>query len=205
MSQIKNIIFDLGGVLLNLDYNKTSVAFQKLGVANFDDLFTQFKANTLFEDLETGKISNESFYETIQQYCRPGVTRQEMESAWNAMLLDYREESLIYLTQLKQRYNLFLLSNTNRIHLAAIQALFTSQMGEKPLLDDYFTKAYYSHIIQMRKPYVSTYEFVLQDGNMLASETLFIEDSIQNVEGAKELGIQTLLLLPAEKIENLGL
>lgn len=205
MSQIKNIIFDLGGVLLNLDYNKTSVEFQKLGVTNFDDLFTQFKANTLFEDLETGKISDEQFYTTISKYCKPGVTAAEIQFAWNAMLLDYREESLSYLTQLKKRYNIFLLSNTNSIHLAAIQSLFIRQMGEKPLLDDYFIKAYYSHIIQMRKPYVSTYEYVLKDSNMLAAETLFIEDSIQNVEGAKEAGIQTHLLLPTEKIENLGL
>jgi putative hydrolase of the HAD superfamily len=67
MSQIKNIIFDLGGVLLNIDYNKTSIAFKKLGVVNFDELYAQSKANELFENLETGLISNEDFYIAIEK------------------------------------------------------------------------------------------------------------------------------------------
>lgn len=201
MTQIKNIIFDLGGVLIDLDYDKTSTEFKKLGVENFDELYTQFKANELFEDIETGKISDQDFYSTISKYCSPGTTQQEMETAWNAMLLDFRVETLGTLKRLKERYKLFLLSNTNSIHIAAFKKIFTVDTG-LPLLDVFFDKCYYSHLIQMRKPYEETYQYVLQDAGIKATETLFIEDSIQNIEGAKKVGIQTHLLLAPEKIED---
>ena len=202
MPQIKNIIFDLGGVLLNIDYNKTAQAFQQLGVTNFDELYSQYKANPLFEELETGKISEAAFYQAIEQYCRPATSQKDIENAWNAMLLSFRTESLDFLVSLKDRYNLFLLSNTNSIHLKAFQQIFTTETG-KASLDNYFTKCYYSHIIQMRKPYMDVYQFVLQEGNMNAEETLFIDDSINNVNTAKELGMQVHHLLATEKIEDL--
>ncbi len=202
MAPIKNIILDLGGVLLDLDYKLTSLEFQKLGVTNFDDLFTQFNANDLFEQLETGKISNQIFYDSIIQYCKAGTTQQEIEKAWNAMLLGFRTETIQTLQLLKQKYRLYLLSNTNSIHLAAFKKIFTADTGT-PLLDVYFDKCYYSHEIQMRKPYVATYQYVLKDGGMQAEETLFIDDSIQNIDGAKEVGIQTHLLLPTERLEDL--
>ncbi|MGG9970936.1 HAD family hydrolase [Ferruginibacter sp. SUN002] len=204
MAHIKNIIFDLGGVLLDLDYHKTSIAFQKLGVTNFDELFSQFKANELFENIETGKISDEDFYDAVEKYCYPGTTRLQIEAAWNAMLLGFRVEALETLKDLRKKYRLFLLSNTNNIHLTAFKKIFTADTG-LPSIDVFFDKAYYSHLIQMRKPYETTYHFVLDDAGIIADETLFIEDSIQNVEGARAVGIHTHLLLPAERIEDLHL
>ena len=201
MTQIKNIIFDLGGVLINLDYNKTSLEFKKLGATDFDNLYTQFKANELFENIETGKVSDEEFYDEISQHCRPGTTQKEMEFAWNAMLLDFRVETLATLKQLRKRYKLFLLSNTNSIHIEAFKKIFTADTG-LPSLDTFFDKSYYSHLIHLRKPYEETYNFVLQDAGINAAETLFIEDSVQNIEGAKLVGIQTHLLLAPEKVED---
>lgn len=203
MPQIKNIIFDLGGVLLDVDYHKTSAEFQKLGVANFDDLFAQFKASPLFEDLETGQISDEFFYTAILQHCIPGTTQQEVAYAWNAMLGNYRAASLAHLETLKGQYNLFLLSNTNAIHIDEAKIIFAKQFGTAKTLDGYFDKAYYSYVINKRKPYADIYQFVLADGNMKAAETVFIDDSYNNLETAQGLGIHTHLLLPSEKIEDL--
>lgn len=204
MKGVKNIILDLGGVLIDIDYNKTADAFKKLGAERFDDLYSQTGAEKLFEDLETGKISENDFYKEMQQHCYPGTTYSQIEAAWNEILLDFRIPSLDYLETLKEKYNLFLLSNTNEIHKKSFDKTLHNETG-KESLDEYFIKSYYSHILHMRKPYVATYEFVLHDGNMKAGETLFIDDSIVNIHGANDAGLKTHLLLPAEKIERLGL
>jgi putative hydrolase of the HAD superfamily len=117
------------------------------------------------------------------------------------MLLNFRPNALNTIEQLRKKYKLFLLSNTNSIHLEAFKKIFTANTGV-PSLDIYFDKCYYSHLIKKRKPYVSTYEFVLKDADIIAEETLFIEDTIQNIEGANAAGIQTHWLLSSEKIED---
>jgi HAD superfamily hydrolase (TIGR01509 family) len=204
MATIKNIIFDLGGVLLNIGYDKTSAAFRDLGIENFDELFSQFKSNDLFEKLETGKISEENFYKAVLQYSPIALKKNEIETAWNAMLLDFRIKSLDFLETISSKYNLFLLSNTNSIHHKAFLEILKNETG-KLTLDTYFKRSYYSHVMGMRKPYTETYQFVLNNCNIIAEETLFIDDSINNIEGAKETGIVTHHLLAWENIENLGL
>lgn len=204
MQAIKNIIFDLGGVLLNIDYHKTADAFKSLGVHQFDELYSQANANHLFEALETGDISEDHFYQEIEQYCGPGTTRQQIQLAWNAILLDFRMDSLSVLESVKDKYNLYLLSNTNSIHLTEFNKILLNETGQTSL-DAYFRKSYYSHIIRMRKPYAATYQWVLNDGRMIAEETLFIDDSINNIKGAAEAGLQTHHLLPGEKIGDLKL
>jgi putative hydrolase of the HAD superfamily len=204
MENIKNVIFDLGGVLLNVDYHKTADAFKALGAAQFDELYSQANANHLFEALETGEISEDEFYLQIYKYCKPGTHVDEMRSAWNAILLDFRKDSLNVVEKLKKKYNLFLLSNTNSIHLTAFNKSLLETTGNASL-DQYFIKSYYSHIIRMRKPYIETYNWVLKDGMMKAEETLFIDDSINHINGAIEAGIKTHLLLPTETIGDLKL
>ncbi|MDO9373652.1 MAG: HAD family phosphatase [Bacteroidota bacterium] len=204
MAAIKNIIFDLGGVLLNIDYKKTSRAFTDLGVAGFDDLYSQVTANHLFEALETGEISDEAFYAEMAPHCAPDTSVLQMQQAWNRILLDFREGSLEFLKQLRERYNIYLLSNTNSIHLQEFNRILQAQTGEASL-DEFFTKSYYSHIMKKRKPYPETYKWVLDDAGIEAEETLFIDDSINNIKGAMVAGLQTHLLLPNEKIEDLGL
>jgi putative hydrolase of the HAD superfamily len=204
MENIKNVIFDLGGVLLNVDYHKTADAFKALGAAQFDELYSQANANHLFEALETGEISEDEFYLQIYKYCKSGTHIDEIQSAWNAILLDFRKDSLDVLEKLKSKYNLFLLSNTNSIHLTAFNKSLLETTGNASL-DQYFIKSYYSHIIRMRKPYIETYNWVLKDGKMKAEETLFIDDSINNINGAIAVGIQTHLLLPTETIGDLKL
>ena len=120
------------------------------------------------------------------------------------MLLSFRKESFHFLLSIKKKYQLFLLSNTNSIHLREFNKIFASEIPGASL-DSYFTKTYYSHLIHRRKPDYLTYQFVLDDAGIGGEETLFIDDSIQNIVGAKEAGVSTHLLLPEEKIETIGL
>lgn len=202
MEVIKNIIFDLGGVLLNIDYQKTINAFKKLGFARFDEMYSALKLNNTFDDLETGNISEESFYEYMHQEAPQPMRTEQLTEAWNAMLLSFRKESLDFLQDLRKRYRVFLLSNTNVIHKRAIDNLFKSQTGQESL-DSFFEKAYYSHIAGMRKPGEKIFEYVLKDAGINAGETLFIDDLKPNITTAKALGLQVHLLLPTEKIEEL--
>ncbi|MFT3682200.1 MAG: HAD family phosphatase [Ferruginibacter sp.] len=201
---IKNIIFDLGGVLIDIDYHKTSAAFKRLGVKNFDEQYSQAGADKLFEALETGTITDGEFFARMHPYCDPATTHQQIEDAWNEILLSFRLPSLAFLDSVKDKYRIFLLSNTNSIHKRAFDIILKNETGFDSL-DHYFIKSYYSHLLHQRKPYVTTYRFVLEDGEMQAEETLFIDDSPVNIEGAREAGLQTHLLLPSEKIESLGL
>ena len=200
MPVIRNIIFDLGGVLVDIDYHLTAKAFKKIGFSNFDELYTQYVATELFENFETGKISEEDFYAEIMKIDTNGNDKNTIMAAWNAMLLDFRTSSFDFLQTL-QGYNLYLLSNTNTIHLAEFNRIFSEQTGY-PELDGFFTRAYYSHKIGLRKPYKEVYKYVMQDAGIKAEETLFIDDSSHNIEGASSVGIQTHLLLPGEKIED---
>ncbi len=204
MAAIKNIIFDLGGVLLDIDYYKTADAFKALGVKHFDDYYSQADANDLFESLETGKITEEVFYTTMQQFCSPGTDHEQIQTAWNAMLLSFRKESLEYLTALKSRYRLFLLSNTNSIHHTAFIEKFEKEIGGTSF-DGCFTKTWYSHLIHRRKPYPETYQFVLEDAGLNGEETFFVDDSYKNIEGAKQAGLHTHFLQGNERIEMLNI
>ena len=204
MQHIKNIIFDLGGVLLDIDYHKTAQAFIQLGATNFEQFYSQTTANTLFENLETGHITDDAFYAAMQAHCRQGTSYQQIQTAWNAILLDFRKESIAYLQLLKTRYNLYLLSNTNYIHHQAFQLKLQQQLGFQSV-NDFFITAYYSHEIKRRKPYQATYQFVIDSLQIKPDQTLFIDDSLINIAPAAAIGIQTHLLLPTQKIEQLGL
>ena len=195
---VKNIIFDLGGVLLNIDFNKTQNAFAELGVTNFIDLYTQFHSTPLFVDYETGKISDEKFIEGIRSSAGIPLSDEDVTTAWNALLLDFPIERLQFLEKLKSKYRLFLLSNTNALHHVVFQKTVLELSGKA--FDDYFEKAYYSHSMGMRKPGVEIYEWVLKQNNLLAQETLFIDDTYANIEGAKKTGLHTIFLEPPMKL-----
>jgi putative hydrolase of the HAD superfamily len=202
MAATKNIIFDLGGVLLDIDYQQTINAFEKLGLQHFEAMFSQFKADALFEKLETGHVSETDFYEAIKERTTLALTNEEIDHAWNALILNFRTGSLQLLEHLSANYKLYLLSNTNSIHLKFFKKLFTEETG-KPLLDEYFIKAWYSNEVGLRKPGAQIFEYVLRDENLEAQETLFIDDTWINIEAAQKLGFKTHHLLPTERIELL--
>lgn len=204
MSQIKNIVFDLGGVLLDIDLTKTEAAFDKLGIKDFKNNYSLNKADKLFDNLETGKITAADFYNGIRSISSVSLTDEAIRNAWNALLLDFRTSSLQWMEQNSHRFNFYLLSNTNHIHHVCFSEHFKQQTG-KPNFDDYFTKAYYSHNVGLRKPDAAIFEFVLNDAGIAAAETLFIDDLLKNIEAAKAVGIKTHHLLADERIESLGL
>src|SRR5205085_3530798 len=113
----KNLIFDLGGVLMNIDFDKLTHAFQKLGFPNFDKMYSQFTVDNFFEKFETGEVSEEQFYTVLQKIANKGVSKNDITNALNSMFLDFRMESFQCIQQIDGRYKLFLLSNTNPIHM----------------------------------------------------------------------------------------
>ena len=121
MKEIKNIIFDLGGVLLNLDYSRTIREFQKLGIVNFEKLYSQKNQSSIFDDLETGKINPQDFISNIDTFSTKKTDEKDIIVAWNAMLLDLPPERLNFIKSLKAKYKIFLLSNTNEIHIDSFE------------------------------------------------------------------------------------
>jgi glucose-1-phosphatase len=203
MAELKNIIFDLGAVLINIDYKKTERAFIALGFENFEAMYSQFTADAIFEKLETGKITNEDFYNKLISLNNKNITPTQVKNAWNEIILDWRLESLHFLETLTPKYKLFLLSNTNAIHHEFFHKSLLEE-ANRVEIDSLFTKAYYSHEIHLRKPNADIFEFVAKDSNINIAETLFIDDSSNNIDAAKLLGFKTHLLLEGERIENLN-
>ena len=204
MEKAEAIIFDLGAVILDIDYNLTRTAFEKLGVLHFDDMYSQKTADMLFRKLETGKIADDDFYVEFNNCTGLQLSPLEIKEAWCAMLLDFRENSLLFLDVLKPKYRLFLLSNTNHIHIPELYKIYNRKKRSKPF-PEFFEKAYYSSEIGLRKPDAECYQWVLNEQNLVPEKTIFIDDSLQNVEAAKLLGMQTVWLQPGMYIEDLDL
>lgn len=204
MQPIKNIIFDLGGIFLNLAYPRTEKAFIDLGVINFPTLYTQHFASDIFELLETGKITPEEFYEGFRNAAGVELMDDQIRDAWNAMLLDFPVERIEWLDKIKKRYKIFLFSNTNKIHYDWFVETYQKNTGRENF-DDNFIKAYYSHTLGLRKPYPASFTTILDEQGINASETLFIDDTISNIEGAKQAGLQTIHLVPPASVIDLKL
>ena len=217
MAELQNIIFDLGGVLLNIDYEKTSRAFHTLGFPAFENMYSQFTADRLFQKLETGAISEQDFYRIlIEARLREqggkedkretegggNIFPEEVKHAWNSMLLDWRTPSLHFLEKLGLKYRLFLLSNTNAIHMDQFNRSLKEQTG-RDSIDGLFTKTYYSHLVNLRKPGEDIFEYILKDAGIVPAETLFVDDSANNIETAGKMGFRTHLLKAGELIEGL--
>lgn len=182
-------MFDLGGVLLNIDYQRTEKAFVDLGISNFNELYSQAQQSNLFDDFETGRISPKEFRNRLREITGINLTDHEIDKAWNAMLLDFPTERIELLKSLKHKgYGLFLLSNTNQIHYVAYTKYMQQELGI-PGLEPFFIRSFFSHEIGKRKPEVETFNWALAEGDMKPEETLFIDDSIQHIEGAKNAGI----------------
>lgn len=200
----KNIIFDLGGVLLNIDFKLTSNAFKELGVHHFDEMFTQHFSNPLFELLETGKIDEAAFYEAFRKEAGLPLTNEQIRDAWNALLLDFPAERIEWLEKIARQYRIFLFSNTNQIHYDCFIQHFSNSFNGKDF-NDFFEKAYYSQFLGLRKPYPASFQAIVNEQEILPSETLFIDDTLKNIEAASQLGFQTIHLLSPTSVLDLKL
>lgn len=195
MRGIKNIIFDLGGVILNLDNRRTEDALTNLGVKDLRQYFGHGHAASFFVDYEIGKITDRQFIDAIRGLAGPEASDQAIIDGWNALLLDFPPERIQLLRELRKTYRIFLFSNTNALHLAALRLRYTDTFGPGTL-DDHFERTYYSHLMGMRKPDRSAFEYILRENGLAGPETLFVDDAIVNVEGAEQAGLRGLYLRP---------
>ncbi|KAG0362248.1 hypothetical protein BGZ54_008703 [Gamsiella multidivaricata] len=189
---IKNIIFDLGNVILRLDQSATASGFKALGATNFPTLSHHSSSQTIV-DYETGKISSGDFRALVRSSVGlpETVADEQFDQVWNAMLLDFPKGRLELMRTLKKDfgYNVYLLSNTNAIHIEYVDKVCLADY-EEDSLHPFFDKIFYSHEIGHRKPSKAAFEHILQAQGLIASETLFLDDMLENVEAAKSCGLQ---------------
>jgi len=197
MKNCKAVIFDLGGVLLNIDYLLTVVAFNELGVENADLLYSKKIQNPIFDKIEVGAITPKEFLDALQKECK-NASIDQVENAWNSMLLDLPENRLDYIKKLKNNYQIFLLSNTNEIHITA----FKNKIGTEKwkVFSSVFDKIYLSHEIGFRKPGEGAFQIILEENKLNPNEVLFIDDSPQHIKAAKNLGLNCYYLKKGEDI-----
>ena len=192
-SSIKNLLFDLGGVIINIEPIRVAKQFSVLSGKDLSFIRQQIEERRVFHNYEIGKWSDAEFRNSINHMLELSLTDQQIDDIWNSMLLDIPKERIDLLLSLRKQYNLYLLSNTNQIHINAVNAILHQTCGV-PVLEDLFDKTYYSHLIHLYKPAADCYTYVLQDSTLLPEETLFIDDNEDNIRGAKQLGIQTVHL-----------
>jgi putative hydrolase of the HAD superfamily len=199
--KIKNIIFDLGGVIINLDIRATASAFKKLGLDDFDKVYSQLSQSNLVDQFDKGIINEDDFFNGIKKQFNLQHTRQQLEQAWNAMLLDFPRRRMESLKKYREEYRTFLLSNTNETHIREFHRTLHQNIGVRDL-EEFFEKVYYSCRTGMRKPDKEIFELVLKENKLDPAETLFIDDTIHHVEGAKRLGINAILLGKGEEFDD---
>ena len=190
---IKNIIFDLGGVILDLDLEAAYHEFGQLSGLPIDQVVSRTRGLMLFEDYETGAISSAAFRQQLNELLEMQATDQEIDHAWCAMLGGIPDNRLNLVAGLRKNYRTFVLSNTNEIHVR--------QFNYR--LQGHFEKVYYSHEMRLRKPNIEIYEVVLSEQSLDATETLFIDDTLSNIKGAERLDIKTFHLERPDQLTQL--
>jgi len=195
---IKNIIFDFGNILLNIEPNLSAKAFTELGIREGADFWGSRASSEMLIGLEKGAISPDEFRTAALEMLVPGVTPQQIDDAWNALLLDLPAKRVELLKSLGKKYRLFLLSNSNQIHYECYMGRFEKEFGFR--MDDLFEKLWFSHHLGMVKPDPEIFRYVLNDADLKPEETLFIDDTLVHVEAARALGINAWHLLPEEDI-----
>jgi glucose-1-phosphatase len=200
ISGIKNIIFDLGGVIIDIRYDETIEQFKKLGFTDFQNIYSLLKQTRLFDLLETGKIPPQAFRMEMRKF-QNHLTDEQIDTAWSAMIGNMPWYNIPLIKTIRKHYRTFLLSNTNAIHIEYFIKQLEKTFKLNPL-PEMFEHTYYSHEMGCRKPDIEAYEFVLRDSGLIASETLFIDDLDLNIEGAKNAGL-IAYHLKDEKIHSL--
>lgn len=199
-AQLPNLLFDFGGVLINIDYGLTLAAMRRHG-SSIE--FTQAAQAELFDQLETGRLSPAQFRAGLRQHYQLTATDAELDAAWNAMLLDVPAERLALLAELRAKgHQTALLSNTNHIHIEEINRRLKAQYGLVHGIADCLDQVFYSQQVGWRKPGEEIFRHALRTLNWKAEETLFIEDSPQHIATARRLGLHTLFLTPPLTLQD---
>lgn len=184
----KAVLFDLGGVLIDIDYHATERAFEQLGVADFKERYTQLAQNELFDRFECGEISPQHFVNLLLPYTQSGTSPNQVVAAWNAMLGTFPSEKMNMLSRLVKTTPLFMLSNTNELHWIEVKRAW-QKVTTQPM-QHFFSAIYLSHEIGKRKPHPETFVWICQQMGFEPADVLFIDDSPQHIEGATQAGLQ---------------
>jgi len=190
LSTINTLLFDLGGVVLNIAPQKTIEAFTKLGLTDIQNQITHGHHSGLFKAFEQGSITETEFILEIRKEILTEATDQEIIQAWNAMLLDMPIQRVQIIEKLKEKYRVYLLSNTNSIH----RSCFDTSARAYDKLSQLFHQVYYSYELKVSKPDKRAFEKVIEASGLTPATTLFLDDSPQNIETAKAMGFQTVLI-----------
>ena len=188
MDKIKNIIFDLGGVILTLDRSEAVRRFESIGLDCAEELLDPYHQKGIFLDFEEGKLSDIEFYDEVRKLAGKSISDEDIIYSWLGFIQDTPAYKLEMLEELKKSYNLYLLSNTNPAIMSWASSPQFSEKGK--CLDEYFNKLYLSYKIKMTKPHSKIYEYLIQDAGIIPSETLFIDDGTANIEAGKALGMR---------------
>ena len=198
----KNILFDLGGVILDINVQATLKQFYELGFPAELMQFPNSMTTDLYFRYETGKLDTEQFRNEIRKAAGVEMTDHAFDEAWNAMLVRFPEERIALLKRLSKRYNLYMLSNTSSLHVKVFEKMYLEVAGEP--MQEVFKKIYYSHEIGWHKPDLEAWEYVLNDAHIKAEETLFLDDNIHNIKASQELGFQAIHIHERIQLMNLG-
>lgn len=202
MENIKNIIFDYGNVIFSLDFLKGHAAWKELGINNAADFFGHKQQDEIFDKFDRGEVSADQFRDYIRQKTdNPELRNDQINAAWNSMLLGIEDGNHELLLRLKDKYRTFLLSNINEIHYEYIMNYLKTDFGFDGN-DHIFEKTYYSHLTGKRKPESAIFELVLNENNLDPAQTLFIDDSPQHLATAQKLGIQTFLMTAPDTLQE---
>lgn len=184
----KAVLFDLGGVLIDIDYRATERAFEQLGVSDFKERYTQLAQNELFDRFECGEISPQHFVNLVLPFAQSGTSPNQVVAAWNAMLGSFPLEKIRLLERLSTTTPLFMLSNTNELHWIEVKRAW-QKVTTQPM-QHFFSAIYLSHEIGKRKPHPETFIWVCEQMGFEPADVLFIDDSPQHIEGATQAGLQ---------------
>ncbi len=188
---IKNILFDFGGVIVSLNKQQALDRFTEIGFPNIQEYLGEFRQKGIFLEYEEGKISPEEFYKEFRRLSGSTASDAEIDSGWLAFLAGIPEYKFQLLKDLRKKYNVYLLSNTNP---SVMGWAFTKDFSPEGLnIGDFFDKCYLSYEIGSAKPDREIFDFILADSKMDPSETLFLDDGKANVEIGQKLGFQTYM------------
>lgn len=189
MPAIQNIIFDFGNVLFDLDLDSIGRHLRQLSGDRYEQAYRQLQHDKVFELYETGGLSTEEFIDAIRHAGQGTLSAEQIVAVWNSIFIGMPRERFDLLLQLRQQYQVFLLSNINELHADWIDAYLLREHGITDFQSRYFDGVYYSHLIRLRKPEPEIYEYVLADAELNPAQTLFFDDMDINVEAARRLGI----------------
>lgn len=193
---IKSIIFDLGGVILDIDSRLTVDAFRQLGANNPESMFTNAEQVQLLNNFDCGLVTPQEFRDEVRRVLGLRVIDSQIDEAWNALLLSWDLNRLKLIDELRKEYRVFLLSNTSVIHSDLYNTQLIELTGGRNL-KAFFEKVYYSYEVGLRKPSPAIFEMVINENNLVPSETLFIDDTLEHIKSAELLGLNTYHIKPS--------